>query len=84
MGLEAHVEALHGLLYISHISACRNRRDVFPTSGLNTPVSNYASVPVINNLKSRLMLSCAIDLLYFLGHLSTSLDFKLLFAGTEA
>ena len=30
----------------------------------NTPVSNYASVPANNNLKSRLVLSCAIHLLY--------------------
>ena len=49
----------------------------------NTPVSNYASVPANNNLKSRLVLSCAIHLLYFLAQLSTSLDFKLLFAGTD-
>ena len=46
----------------------------------NTPLSIYASVPAINNLKSRLVLCCAIHLLYFLA---PSLDFRLLFAGTE-
>ena len=55
----------------------------------NPPVSNYASVPTNNNLKSRLvraiyMLSCAIHLLYFLAQLGINLDFGLLFVGTEA
>ena len=44
----------------------------------------FASVPANNNLKSRLVQSCAIYLLYFLAQLNTNLDFKLLFAGTEA
>ena len=50
----------------------------------NTPVWNYTSVPTNNNLKLRLVLNCAIHLLYFLEQLSTSLNFKLLFVGTEA
>ena len=33
----------------------------------NASLSNYASVPANNNSKSRLMLSCAIYLLYFLA-----------------
>ena len=44
----------------------------------NTPLSNFASVPANHNLKSRLVLSRAIQLLYFLAQLSTSLDFRLL------
>ena len=50
----------------------------------NTPVSNYASVPANNNLKSRLVLSYARKYSKCVAQLSTSLDFSLLFAGTEA
>ena len=50
----------------------------------NTPHSNHASIPT--NMKSRPVLCCAVHvhLLYFLARLSTSLNFKLLFSGTEA
>ena len=40
--------------------------------------------PLINNLKSRLVLSCARKYSQCIAQLSTSLDFRLLFAGTEA
>ena len=49
----------------------------------NTPLLNYASVPANSKLQSRLVLCCAIPLLYFLAQHSTSFDFRLLFAGTE-
>ena len=39
--------------------------------GIITPVSNYASVIANNNLKSSLVLSCAIHLLYFLLKIET-------------
>ena len=41
-------------------------------------------VPANNNLKSRLVLSCARKCSRCIAQLSTSLDFRLLFVGTEA
>ena len=50
----------------------------------NTPFSNYSSVPANNNLKFRLVICSATHFQCFLAQHSTSLDSRLLFAGTEA
>ena len=51
---------------------------------ISEPLSNYASVPANNNPKSRLVLSYARICNKCIAQHSTSLDFRLLFAGTEA
>ena len=70
------------------IGACDNKKIMDElekqSHNLDTPVSNYASFPANNYLKSRLVLSCARKYSKCVAQLSTSLDFKLLFAGTEA
>ena len=48
------------------------------------PLLNYASVPANNNLKSRLVLNCTRKYSKCIARHRTSLDFRLLFAGTEA
>ena len=47
----------------------------------NRPLSNYATVSVNNNLKSSLR--AKFSLIYLLYFVAPSLDFRLLFAGTE-
>ena len=54
-------------------------RDVKPL--VYGPPSNYASVPANNNLKSRLVLCCARKYSKCIAQHSSSLDFRLLFAG---
>ena len=50
----------------------------------NRPLSNYASVPAKYNLKSRLLLRCARNYSKYIAQISSSLDFRFLFGGTEA